>query len=278
MTTFQVIIDSILRIISGVIPVSYPWANQIAEHYLNYTTKVEMDYLISLILCIVFFIYFRFDWLGLFSALVKTITQPNSIKKDLRTLDQEVILFLGSITIPVFLIRKTLTPVIASIEALQTPVAYGICFTVGAFLLRFAYRWNKRIKGLNHLRTLDTIPVILVSILSIHPAFTLPLVFWVGLSLVNYHYEAVFKYSMLLLGVESLIHLVEVMGTTNFGDSFIAVGRLNAIAAMVVVFSVAWWMILENLQKNLSENTFRSYQWFHVFAAIGSFAFFFLKG
>ncbi len=237
-----------------------------------------MDFLITLILCIAFLFFFRFDWLGLFSALVKTIIRPVSIKKDHRTLDQEVILFLLSVSVPVFLIRKWLAPEILAIESLNTHLAYGILFILAAFLLRFAYRWNKRIKGLNHLKITDAIPIVAISILSIHPAFTLPLVFFVGFSLVNYHYEAVFKYSMLLLGIQTWIHMIELSGSMELSESFVAVGRLNAIAVMVVGFSIAWWMLLENLQKNMSENSLRSFQWFHLFAALGSFAFFFLKG
>ena len=278
MTTFQVIIDSVLRIASGIVPFSYSWAKSISEYYLNYTSSVELEYLITFVLCITLLLFFRYDWLGLLSAIIKTITQPTSIQKANRNLDQEVILYLASVSLPVYLVRNWFGPSIASVESLNSSIAYGIFFLIIALLIRFTYRWNKRIKGLNHLRTMDALPVILVSVFSIHPAFTLPMVFWVGMSLVNYHYEAIFKYSMLLLGVQTLIHFVELNSLTDFGAALASVGHLNAIAAMVVVFSIAWWMILENLQKNLSENTFRSWQWFHFLAALVSFAFFFLKG
>lgn len=278
MTTFQVIIDAILRVISGVIPFSYAWANQIAEHFLEFQTKPELDYLASLILCIAFLLFFRFDWLGLVSALMKTITQPASMKKDLRTLDQEVLIFLTAVSIPVALIRNLGAHWMHDLESLKSPIAYGILFLITAGLLRFAHRWNKRTKGLNHLRLIDVVPLILLSILSIHPAFPLPFVFWVGLAITNYHYEAVFKYSMLLLGVQSIIHFFTLDGGLGFGTSMAAVGYLNGVAALVVMFSIVWWMILENLQKSMSENSFKSYQWFHILAAIGSFAFHFLKG
>lgn len=278
MTTFQVIIDSILRVISGIIPFSYEWGNQIAEHFLQFKAKPELDYLVTLILCIVFFAYFRFDWLGLFSALIRTLTQPTSLKKENRTLDQEVLIFLSAISVPVAILRSFVAPMISENESLQSPLLFGGLFFIAAGLLRFSYRWNKRIKGLNHLRTLDSVPIILISILSIHPAFPLPLVFWVGLAITNYHYEAVFKYSMLLMGVQTLVHFFHLTGNVGFAMAMDAVGRLNGVAALVVMFSIAWWMIMENLQKTLGENTFKSYQWFNIFAALGSFAFHFLKG
>lgn len=278
MTTFQVIIDSILRVISGIIPVSYPWASEISGHFLNFSSKPELEYLSTLVLSIVFVLYFRFDWLGLLSALLKTVTQPASLKKDVRTLDQEVLIFLTLVTIPVTLIRKLAMPWIEGESALLTPIAYGVLFFVIAGLLRFSYRWNKRIKGLNHLRILDTVPLILVSILSIHPAFPLALVFWLGFALTNYHYEAVFKYSMLLLGVQTLIHFFGLTGQMGFKDSMLSIGVLNGVAALVVMFSIAWWMVLENLQKSMGEGTYKSFQWFSVLAAIGSFAFLALKG
>jgi hypothetical protein len=128
------------------------------------------------------------------------------------------------------------------------------------------------------LRTLDAIPVILLSVLSIHPAFPLALVFWLGLALTNYHYEAVFKYSMLLLGVQTLVHFLGLLGEIGFKDSMAGVGYLNGIAALVVMFSISWWMVLENLQKSMGETTYKSFQWFSLLASIGSFAFLFLKG
>jgi hypothetical protein len=278
MTTFQVIIDSFLRLLSGVVPVSYGWASQLEEHFLHFGSKPEVDYLVTLILSLGFFAYFRFDWLGLMSAVAKTIMKPASIKHENRTLDQEVVLFLTVVSLPLLLLHHWVTPLIEEVEILSSPITYGVFFIIACGLLRFASRWNKRTKGLNHLRTFDAIPVLLISLLSLHPAFPYALVFWLGLSLTNYHYDAVFKYSMLLLGIRSFVHLFHLMGSISMGGALESVGHLNSIAVMVVTFSILWWIILENLQTNLSENTFRSYQWFNVFAALSSFALFFLKG
>ncbi len=277
MSTFQVILDSIFRILSGVIPFSYPWASQLEEHFLHFTSKVEVDYLTTLVLCIAFFIYFRFDWLGMLSAFAKTIMQPKSIKPENRTLDQEVLIFLTAISIPTILIHHWLSPIIAEIEILNSPITYGILFLVSFGVLRFSYRWNRRVRGLNHLRIMDAVPIILVSLLSVHPVFTFAFVFWVGFSLTNYHYDAIFKYSMLLLGIRSLVHLFSLMGSVTLRSALETVGHLNAIACVVVSFAIIW-MTIENLQKNLSENTLRSFQWFSIFASLSCFVLYFLRG
>ena len=277
MTTFHIIIDSVFRVLSGVVPLSYGWASQLEEHFLHFSSKMEMDYLITLILSIAFFVYFRFDWLGLISAIAKTILKPKSITQTHRTLDQEVVLFLTTVSLPLILLHHWISPLIAEVEFLSSPIVYGILFLVSVGLLRFAFRWNKRTKGLNHLRTIDALPILLVSLLSLHPAFPFALVFWLGLSLTNYHYDAVFKYSMLLLGIQSFVHLFGMMGSMNLSGVLESVGHLNAIAATVVAFTFLW-MTIDHLQKNLSENTFRSAQWFNVTAAVISFALLFLKG
>lgn len=277
MTTFQVIIDSILRALSGVIPLSYAWASRMEEHFLHFSSKLEVEFLMTLVLGITFLVYFRFDWLGLFTGGVKLITQPRSFRPENRTLDQEVVLFLAAVSIPLLLLRYWLFPAVESSEFFSSPITYGVLFVGAAGMLRFAFRWNKRIKGLNHLRVFDATTVFLVSLLSLHPAFPLALVFWLGLSVVNFHYEAIFKYSMLLLGIQVFAHLIQLLGDVSMQGAFRAMGILNGVAAVVVAFTVLW-MTIENLQKNMSENTFRSFQWLNVIAAFSSFALHFLKG
>lgn len=277
MTTFQVIIDSILRALSGIIPLSYSWASQFEDYFLNFNSVIEIDYLITLILSVVLIIYFRFDWLGLLSALVKTIVKPTSLKPEFKTLDQEVLIFLLTITIPSILLRHWISPMIADIEILHSPLAYAALSLVTFAALRFASRWNRRIRGLNHLRTMDAVPVIFVGLLSAHPAFPLALIFWVGLSLTNYHYDAIFKYSMLLVGIRSFAHLFSLSESVSFRQAMDTIGFLNASAVIVVCFTILW-MTIDHLQKSLSENTFRSFQWLSVIASISSIVLHFLKG
>jgi hypothetical protein len=276
MTTFQVVLDSIFRILSAVIPFSYSWAAKMEEHFLHFTSKVELDYLTTLIVSIAFLIYFRFDWLGLLSAFAKTLIQPKSIKTENRTLDQEILIFLTLVSVPVILIHHWFAPMIAEVEFLNSPIADGILFLVSFGVLRFSYRWNRRIRGLNHLRTIDVAPIILTSLLALHPVFPFALVFWFGMSLTNYHYDAIFKYSMLLLGMRSFAHLLNLAGQVGLRESIESVGALNVIAIAAVGFTILW-MTIENLQKNLSENTLKSFQWLSILASVSSFALYFLK-
>jgi hypothetical protein len=277
MTTFQVIIDSIIRVLSGIIPFSASWASQFEDYFLNFTTRIEIDYLVTLILSVALAIYFRFDWLGLISALVKTIFKPTSIQREHRTLDQEVLIFLASISIPALLLHHWIAPLVTEVELLHTPIAYGILSLISFAILRFASRWNRRIRGLNHLRTIDAIPIILMSILSAHPAFPLAFVFWIGFSLTNYHYDAIFKYSMMLLGIRSFAHFFHLSESVAFKEALDTVGFLNSVAVIVVCFTIVW-MVIDHLQKSLSENTLRSFQWLSIFASISSFVLHFLKG
>jgi hypothetical protein len=65
--------------------------------------------------------------------------------------------------------------------------------------------------------------------------------------------------------------LIPLLGTVGIRDSIEQIGRLNSLAIAVAAFSL-FWIGLENLQKTLSENTYRNFQWINLASAVGFFA------
>lgn len=277
MTTFQIIVDSVLRVLSGIIPFSYPWISRLEEAFLGVTPSAELELLSTLIVAIGILLFFRYDWLALFSALIKSLFSPTSLKAENRTLDQEILLFSLLVSFPSLLLKHWFAPLVRDLEFLNHSIAMGVFFLLGMGLVRFAYRWNRRIRGLNHLRLVDTVPLILISILNAHPSFPLMLVLWLGFSFANYHYEAIFKYSMILAGIRVFSHLLAIGDPGSIQDAFMSIGVLNGIAAVVLTFTLLW-MTLDHLQKQFSENTLRSFQWLNLIAGLSLFLLFFLKG
>jgi undecaprenyl pyrophosphate phosphatase UppP len=117
----------------------------------------------------------------------------------------------------------------------------------------------------------------LISALSIHPGFPLITLLWIGFALNNYHYEAIFKYSMLILGTTLIAEFLSVLGHIGFKNALEAVGHLNSIAVLVIGFSV-FWIGLENLQKTLSEMTYKTFQWLNIAIGLYFVGSYFIKG
>ena len=61
--------------------------------------------------------------------------QPSSIKKENRTLDQEVLIFLTAISVPSILLRHWLAPLVAETEFLNSLITYGVLFLINWGLL-----------------------------------------------------------------------------------------------------------------------------------------------
>ncbi len=272
MTTFQYIIDSIITSLSQFLPVpkSFYWAE----------TPPELLLLVTLIGSLLIIYLFRFDVLGLFSALIKSIFSPSSLRADRRSLDQHITLFLLISSLPFLLVKYGLH---SQIESLFSESNFFIHPFVNAGLqiasflaLGFAINWNKRLKGLNHLKLADTAWVASLSLLSVHPALPLPILLWIAFSVCNYHYESIFKYSMLIIGMDMVLHALLLFKTISFHSIFETIGHLNAVAVVVVVMTT-FWMGLESLQKNMNESTLRLMKWLQVLGAAASIAFYFIK-
>ena len=142
---------------------------------------------------------------------------------------------------------------------------------------QFAANWNKRLMGLNHIKLKDAVVVGALTLLSAHPAVPFVFTVWFGLALTNYHYDAIFKYSMLALGLQIWIHFFGLLHEVSLKDAFATVGHLNSIAMLVILVTTIW-MSLENLQKNLNENTLKAFKWFNVGCALFYGVVYFIRG
>jgi undecaprenyl pyrophosphate phosphatase UppP len=277
MTTFQALIDAFMHSLAQMLPLSEAVPNSFAQTVLHWPVgSPEILCLISCMGSLAFLIFFRFDWLGMISAFFRSIFQPMTLKSDQRSLDQHTLMFLLLISVPAMLLRHFLAPLFAENEILTHPFVNAVLTGILAFGIYFSHRWNKRINGLNHLKLFDGFFIGAFTLLSAHPALPYIGLLWIAFALRNYHYEAVFKYSYLALGFTLFVSSISLMVGVGFKTSLDLVGHLNSVAILVVSF-VTFWMILENLQKNLNESTYRAFQWLNGIFALFFIAVYFLR-
>jgi undecaprenyl pyrophosphate phosphatase UppP len=276
MTTFQALIDAFLRTLVQILPISErvpETALQGLMHWSEGTLEI-----LCLVFCmggIAFLIFFRFDWMGIFSAFFRSLFQPLSLRAESRSLDQHTLMLLILVFVPALLIRYFITPLLPD-EIFNHPLVNAALTALVAFGLYFSHRWNKRIHGLNHLKLADGFLIGALGLLSVHPAIPYVGMLWIGFALCNYHYEAVFKYSMMAVGLTLFAGTFELLHRVGFRNSVDTVGHLNCIAILVVSFGT-FWMGLENLQKNLNEGTYKTFQWLNSIFAIFFIVFYFLR-
>ncbi len=268
MTTFQVLMEAFFLALTRLIPLAPAINESLAHRLLHWSLPVqELEFLVLLTGSIAFLVFFRYDWLGMLSAGLTTLARPFSLRPERRTLDQHTLIFLLLVFVPSFLVSHFVRPLIQESESLSHPLSSAGLSLVLAFLFRFSHRWNKRIFGLNHLKLVHGLLIAGITLLCAHPAFPLIGLLWIGFALTNYHYEAVFKYSMLTLGLHLVFQTVGLLGHTGLKTAFEQLGALNAMAILVLSFSV-FWIGLEHLQKTLSETTFKTFQWLNVLVAV----------
>ena len=278
MTTFQLMIDAIFNALSQVIPLSESVYEELYRSVLKWpATLPETLLLTTLVASLCFLVFFRYDWLGLFSALLKSIVSPKTLGSSVRTLDQQIVIFLSLITIPGIVAKHVLFPFVKENESLNHPFVMAGIFLALAGAYQFAANWNKRLMGLNHIKLKDAVVVGALTLLSAHPAVPFVFTVWFGLALTNYHYDAIFKYSMLALGLQIWIHFFGLLHEVSLKDAFATVGHLNSIAMLVILVTTIW-MSLENLQKNLNENTLKAFKWFNVGCALFYGVVYFIRG
>jgi hypothetical protein len=268
MTTFQVLVEAFLLALTRMIPLS-PAINQSLSHRLMHWSLPiqELEFLVLLTGSFSFLVFFRYDWLGMLSAGLTSLTRPLSLKPERRTLDQHTLIFLILVFVPSFLASHFLNSWFLEQETLSHPLLSGGLSLVLAFFFRFSHRWNKRIHGLNHLKLIHGLILAGIALLSAHPALPLIGLLWIGFALTNYHYEAVYKYSMLILGLHLFSRTLTLLSHTGLRPAFAQLGALNSMAILVLAFSV-FWIGLEHLQKTLSEGTFKTFQWLNLLAAL----------
>jgi undecaprenyl-diphosphatase len=272
MSTFQILIEGFLRALNHLIPVSDAFSRSLLEDALHWPApSPELELLILLAGSAAFLVYFRFDWLALVSAFLRSLFNPVSLRPDRRTLDQHSLLFLALAGMPLIAVKGILLHSPEALEHLQHPFLLSSLTLVLAALFHFSYRWNKRIHGLNHLRLSHGAFLAGAAILSAHPALPWIGLLWIGFAFCNYHYEAIFKYSMLLAGAGVSAATVSALFSTSLRDAFHQTGYLNSIAVLVVAFSI-FWIGLENLGKSLSEASYKSFLWINGLIGIYLFA------
>jgi len=178
--------------------------------------------------------------------------------------------------IPAALAKHFVTPLLIDSELAMNPLVESALTGLLAFGLYFSHRWNKRIFGLNHLKLFDGVLIGALTLLSAHPALPYIGLLWMGFALRNYHYEAVFKYASMALGLMLFQQTFGLVISVGIKPSIDEVGHLNTVAILVVSL-VTFWMTLENLQKSLSESTFRFFQWINTAIALFFIITYFLR-
>ena len=101
MTTFQVLIESFLKALTSILPISGLIPETLTRTLLEWTLPVaEIELLLKMTASLVILIFFRFDWLGMLSATLTTLVRPMSLKQDTRSLDQHTLIFMLMIFLP----------------------------------------------------------------------------------------------------------------------------------------------------------------------------------
>lgn len=276
MTTFQFLVDAFIRAMTHLIPVSPLVPETLLKTQLGWTTpESEMELLVLFTASVTFIVYFRYDWLGLVSAFLTTLTRPMSMKSERRSLDQHNLLFFAIVFLPLLVARLSLGSTRWSGDDSRSLGVAGILSLVMGVFFHLSSRWNKRIFGLNHLRLPHAALLAGLTLLSLHPAVPLVGVLWIGFAFCNYHFESIYKYSMLLTGLSIFSGTALQFSHHTFREAFDQVGHLNSIAVLVVGVTV-FWIGLENLQKTLQESTYRSFLWIHLLTGIYFFVSFFV--
>ena len=276
MTTFQALIDAFLAALTHLLPISEALPESLNQTFHWPVASPELRLLVVLVGALCFLFFFRFDWLGMISAFIKTLARPLSLKPQNRNLDQHTFLFLMLITIPELILKKICGPMILENETLMNPLVIAAFLCLLAFGFQFSHRWNKRIHGLNHLKLVDGLSISFLALFSVHPAFPLIGMLWIGFALNNYHTEAIFKYSMLALGINLVVEAASLLGSVGLKPAFDQVGHLNAVAVIVVALTV-FWLGLENLEKNLNEGTYKNFKWISLISAFYFIVIYFLR-
>ncbi len=277
MTTFQALIDAFVQALSHILPFPIQGPELFFESVLHWPSLLpEINALVCLMGSLCFLIFFRFDWLGIISAGIKSLMNPMSLKSETRTLDQHTFLFLILIFLPSALVNHFFSGALKDIEISGHPFVLAVLSAALAYGFYFSQGWNKRIHGLNHLKLSHGITIGILSLLSLHSGLPYLGLLWIGFALLNYHYEAVFKYSMLALGLTLFTTSFSLLREFGIKDAMATIGHLNSAAILIVSFSV-FWMGLENLQKTLSESSYRTLCYLNGFFSIFFIAIYFLR-
>jgi undecaprenyl pyrophosphate phosphatase UppP len=277
MTTLEALADALLHSLTQILPISEAVPSTLLQTVLHWPTGgLEILCLIFCMASIAFLVFFRFDWLGMISAFFRSVFQPLSLKAESRSLDQHTLMFLLLIFLPAYLLKHFTASLFAENEILTHPLVNALLTASFAFGLYFSHRWNKRIHGLNHLKLADGFLIGAITLLSIHPALPYIGLLWFAFAMRNYHYEAVFKYSMLALGFTVFSGTISLLAHIGLRNAIDTVGHLNSAAILVISF-VTFWITLENLQKSLNESTYKMFQWLNAAFALFFVAIYFLR-
>ncbi|MBS1958239.1 MAG: hypothetical protein JST80_02085 [Bdellovibrionales bacterium] len=258
MTTFQYLVEGFLATLAAILPIPQSLVSDVSQHLLHWNkSSAELATLVSTVCAFYLVYFFRYDFLGLLSALLKSIVKPASLGSEQRSLDQHTLLFILTVFPFVFVGAAYAHPILREIEIFNSFPVRAVIYLGVALGLNFAKNWNKRIKGLNHLKLGDAFTIGALSLLASYDGISWLAILWIGFALTNYHFESIFKYSYILITVELVTIMLNHLRTTGFVESLHAVGYLNAIAVIVVSLTVVY-MLMENLQRTMNEATYKN--------------------
>ena len=276
MTTFQVLIESFLKALTTVLPVSGTAVEALTQSLLDWSLPVsEIELLIYTTSSFVFLVFFRYDWLGMISAGITSVFRPLSLRGESRSLDQHTLIFILIAFLPARFFDLFFGTSLLESGLAPRPVLAGAGLLITGFAFLASSRWNKRIHGLNHLRLVHALALAGAGVLSVVPGFPAVGLLWIAFAFCNYHFEAIFKYTGLLIGLGIFSKTIGILQNQSFRDAFEQIGYLNSGAVFVIAITVIW-ISLENLQKSLSESTFKNFQWLSMITGAALIALFFL--
>jgi hypothetical protein len=260
MTTFQYIIEAGVGALAAILPIPRSLLRDFGARVLGWgDASPELLLLVLGTVTLYLLFFFRYDFLGILSALIKSIFKPTSLGNEQRTLDQHILLFLLIVIPFAFLGSVILHGELALVdsEILRSPITHLAAYLVTAFGFQFSRNWNKRIKGLNHIRLIDAFLIAGLSLLTAYEPISWVAVLWIGFASTNYHYEAIFKYTYILVTLLLLNTVGGLLRSIPIGSAMQTVGYLNAIAVIAVSLTTVY-MLLEHLERTLGEGTYKN--------------------
>jgi len=260
MTTFQSLILSALNAVSTVWPLPIDIATGILKWSVNWDiNSSDVIALQSIAISGVLLFHFRFEVLGAITGLLSLVFKPHLPK----TLDEMTAVFLILINLPTALTQVWLTDFDFPV---WLPALTGL---VGAFFWKWASRFGKKTKGLNHIRYIDALFIGLLLPLSLLPGIGLPVILFALFWATNYSDDATDHLVWTTITIQSLvrsIHYVVLGQATQAWDDH---GKMNSIV-IIGISVIAGFVLFDLFRKAQRERWVSQMFWLRF---LGSLAF-----
>lgn len=264
-------------------PLPPQWLEDLSQSLLGWpASTVEFLHWCTLLIFGTLVTYYRYDFLGMISGLVKSLVKPGSLKESVRTLDQQISVFIFSLGIIFFGVRFGFD--VIRMHAIDATSSYSKInfildhpgfkiFTsfLSGLLLYLGLSLNKRLRGLNQIRWVDIAKIGALALIAALPGSSLLAVLYFAFFATHHHYETTLKYShmilTLVLGFQLIIaHPGSSIPRIEDCIQYMGVMNLVVVSILTIFFT---WIILDSLPKAFQEKHVRLFIWLTPLLSLG---------